>query len=87
MDSYAQGPGARPILERLSVLEPAILACMHGSAWRGAGKPLLHALADAVAPAGGRGHSGRFSHFPGDAGGPAGDNRWRGGVGRSEVPP
>lgn len=52
MDYYAHGPGSRPVLERLAALEPATLACMHGSAWRGAGKPLLLALADAVAPKG-----------------------------------
>lgn len=49
MDYFAHGPGSRPILERLADLEPKTLACMHGSAWRGDGKPLLRALADVVA--------------------------------------
>jgi flavorubredoxin len=50
MDYFAHGPNTRPVLERLAGLEPALLACMHGSAWRGAGKAPLLALADAVAP-------------------------------------
>jgi len=50
MDYFAHGPSSRPVLEKLAALEPTTLACMHGSAWRGAGKPLLLALADAVAP-------------------------------------
>ena len=33
------------ILERLASLEPATLACMHGSAWQGNGAELLRALA------------------------------------------
>ena len=51
MDYFSHGPGVRPVLERLAGLEPATLACMHGSAWRGAGKQALLALADAVVPA------------------------------------
>jgi hypothetical protein len=50
MDYFAHGPNTRPVLERLAGLEPAFLACMHGSAWRGAGRVPLLALADAVAP-------------------------------------
>ncbi len=34
--------------ERLASLEPAMLACMHGSAWRGDGGKLLRALADSI---------------------------------------
>ncbi len=51
LDYFAHGPGSRPVLEKLAGLEATTLACMHGSAWRGAAKPLLLALADAVAPA------------------------------------
>jgi flavorubredoxin len=50
MDYFSHAPNVRPVLERLAALEPATLACMHGSAWRGAGKQPLLALADAVAP-------------------------------------
>jgi flavorubredoxin len=51
MDYYAHGPDSRRHLVRLSETRPAILACMHGSAWRGDGGALLLALADRVAPA------------------------------------
>jgi flavorubredoxin len=48
MDYYAHGTGLRPALERLAALQPSTLACMHGSAWRGDGRALLHALADSL---------------------------------------
>lgn len=51
MDYYAHGPNTREVLERLADLEPRILACMHGSAWRGDGGELLTRLADALTPA------------------------------------
>lgn len=50
MDYYAHGPNTREVLERLAGLEPQILACMHGSAWRGDGGKLLTQLADALTP-------------------------------------
>jgi flavorubredoxin len=50
MDYFSHAPNARAVLERLAALEPATLACMHGSAWRGAGSLPLLALADALAP-------------------------------------
>jgi flavorubredoxin len=50
MDYYSHAPNVRPVLTRLAALEPTTLACMHGSAWRGAGAVPLRALADAVAP-------------------------------------
>ena len=50
MDYFSHAPNARPVLERLASLRPTTLACMHGSAWRGAGDRLLLALADALAP-------------------------------------
>jgi flavorubredoxin len=48
MDYYAHGPNTGAVLERLASLSPALLACMHGSAWRGDGASLLRALADSV---------------------------------------
>ncbi len=50
MDYFSHAPNARPVLERLAALEPTTLACMHGSAWRGAGRTPLLALADALSP-------------------------------------
>ncbi|HYD78563.1 MAG TPA: FprA family A-type flavoprotein [Paucimonas sp.] len=46
MDYYAHGPDTRRHLERLAATEPAVLACMHGSAWRGNGAALIKTLAD-----------------------------------------
>ena len=48
MDYYSHTPNTRAMLERLASAEPATLACMHGSAWRGDGAALLRALADAL---------------------------------------
>ena len=48
MDYFAHAPQTRQVLER-SRAEPATLACMHGSAWRGDGAQLLRALSDALA--------------------------------------
>ena len=48
MDYYAHAPNTRAMLERLAREAPATLACMHGSAWRGNGAALLHALAESV---------------------------------------
>ena len=48
MDYYSHGPRTAAILARLAGERPATLACMHGSAWRGDGAALLHALAAAV---------------------------------------
>lgn len=49
MDYYAHGPATRPVLERLAALEPRLLACMHGTSFRGDGARLLRELTDAVA--------------------------------------
>jgi len=49
MDYYAHARGTEAMLERLAALEPSILACMHGSAWRGDGAALLRALAERLA--------------------------------------
>ncbi len=41
--SHARNSGA--LLEKLAATRPAVLACMHGSAWRGDGAALLRELA------------------------------------------
>jgi len=48
MDYYAHAPNTTAILERLAQERPAMLACMHGSAWRGDAAALLVALAEKV---------------------------------------
>lgn len=48
MDYFSHTRNARSLLERLAAERPAVLACMHGSAWRGDGAALLRALADAL---------------------------------------
>jgi flavorubredoxin len=50
LDYFAHAPQTRPVLEALAREEPATMACMHGSAWRGNGSQLLRALSDALAP-------------------------------------
>ena len=45
MDYYAHAPQTGATLERLAREQPKVLACMHGSAWRGDGAGLLRALA------------------------------------------
>lgn len=47
---FAATAATRRELERLAALEPRLLACMHGAAWRGDGAALLRALADRVVP-------------------------------------
>ncbi|CDO34179.1 putative Metallo-beta-lactamase domain protein [Novosphingobium sp. KN65.2] len=49
MDYYAHGPETGPTLARLAASKPQVLACMHGSAWRGDGERLLGELARALA--------------------------------------
>jgi flavorubredoxin len=44
MDYYAHAPRTTAILERLAREQPATLAVMHGSAWRGDGAKLLREL-------------------------------------------
>ena len=48
MDYYAHAPQTGAILERLAREQPRVLACMHGSAWRGDGAGLLRALAKSL---------------------------------------
>jgi flavorubredoxin len=47
MDYYSGTPRARALLEKLASTEPATLAVMHGSSYRGDGARLLRGLADA----------------------------------------
>ena len=48
LDYYAHARDTRARLERMASEQPATLACMHGSAWRGDGAALLRALAERV---------------------------------------
>ena len=48
LDYYAHSTGTAAILERLASLQPALLACQHGSAYRGDGAALLRELAAKV---------------------------------------
>jgi flavorubredoxin len=48
-DYFALTSNAEKLLEKLARTQPAILACMHGSAWRGDGAMLLRALGDRIA--------------------------------------
>lgn len=45
MDYYAHATSTSAILERLADFQPALLACQHGSAYRGDGAALLRELA------------------------------------------
>jgi flavorubredoxin len=49
LDYFAHAPQTRQVLEALARHEPATMACMHGSAWRGNGSQLLRGLSDALA--------------------------------------
>ena len=48
MDYFSHTRNARALLEKLAATNPATLAVMHGSAWRGNGAGLLRALADSL---------------------------------------
>jgi len=48
MDYFSHTKNAPAMLEKLASTNPEILACMHGSAWRGDGASLLRALSDAL---------------------------------------
>lgn len=48
MDYYAHATRTAETIERLAREHPRVLACMHGSAWRGDGAALLSALARAL---------------------------------------
>ncbi len=46
MDYFSHTKNARSLIDRLASANPKVLACMHGSAWRGDGGKLLVALAE-----------------------------------------
>jgi flavorubredoxin len=48
MDYYAHSRNAPALLDKLAATEPQVLACMHGSSWRGDGKALIGDLATAL---------------------------------------
>lgn len=48
MDYYSHCRDEQAIFEKLAKTEPGVLACMHGSAWRGDGAKMIRALANAV---------------------------------------
>jgi flavorubredoxin len=48
MDYFSHAPDTSAILERLASARPKVLACMHGSAWRGDGSALLHGLVNSL---------------------------------------
>ncbi len=48
MDYYAHARSTSVILERLAILNPSLLACQHGSAYRGDGAALIRELARAI---------------------------------------
>jgi flavorubredoxin len=50
MDYFAHGPDTAGLIAKLAATRPALMACMHGSAWRGDGARLLAALGDALDP-------------------------------------
>jgi flavorubredoxin len=49
MDYYAHGGNTAAVLARLASFEPRVLACMHGSAFRGDGAKALRELASVLA--------------------------------------
>ena len=49
MDYFAHGRDYAALFDRLIAERPTVLACMHGSAWRGDGAALLAALRDTLA--------------------------------------
>ena len=48
LDYFAHARDTRPMIHRLAALQPRLLACMHGSSWRGDAAELLRALAERV---------------------------------------
>ncbi len=48
MDYYAHAKSTAATFERLAGLEPAMLACQHGSAYRGDGAALLRELSATI---------------------------------------
>jgi flavorubredoxin len=48
VDYFSHAPGTRKVIERLAGIRPELLACMHGSAFRGNCGALLQGLAETV---------------------------------------
>jgi len=48
-DYFSHGRNAPALIEKLAQLQPRLLACMHGSAWRGDGASMLRRLGQALA--------------------------------------
>ena len=48
-DYFSQSRQAPALIEKLAQLRPRLLACMHGSAWRGDGAAMLRRLGQALA--------------------------------------
>lgn len=46
LDYYSHTKTCTELMDKLAALDPAILACMHGAAWRGDGAALLRALGE-----------------------------------------
>lgn len=49
LDYYSHTGNCAALMGKLAALEPKILACMHGAAWRGDGAALLRALGERLA--------------------------------------
>lgn len=56
MDYYAHAKSTTAVLERLAGLRPSMLACQHGSAYRGDGAALLRELAVTIERGDGKAH-------------------------------
>ena len=48
-DYFSHTRDAASMIEKLAKLEPTVLACMHGSAWKGNGASMLRSLGQALA--------------------------------------
>lgn len=48
MDYFSHTKNVKQLIEHLAMTQPTILACMHGSAWKGDGHKLLHALGESL---------------------------------------
>ncbi len=48
MDYYSHAPQTRAVIERLAATDPQLIACMHGSSFRGGGAKLLRALGETL---------------------------------------
>lgn len=48
LDYYAYARNSRALFEKLAAVQPTVMACMHGSAWRGDGAALLRELSTKI---------------------------------------